>query len=157
MANIWALVSLGLAASREEDVASAQLASSQVLGAAGGASLGDTLEATRDLMLKTLAAGNAAHASSPNAQMSLGDTLDATRDLMLKTLVAGNAEGVQAEPLWRMMASANHKCPEGQRNPRQDECLKAVKQAVDGAFAHGAERCASARSDVFVTQRVRYA
>ena len=28
-----------------------------------------------------------------------------------------------------------------------------IKQAVDGAFAHGAERCASARSDVFVTQR----
>ena len=57
--------------------------------------------------------------------------MDATRDLMLKTLVAGNAEGVHAEPLWRMMASANHKCPEGQRNPRQDECLDAVKQASD--------------------------
>ena len=28
-----------------------------------------------------------------------------------------------------------------------------VKKAVDGGIAHDAERCASARSDVFVTQR----
>ncbi len=39
-----------------------------------------------------------------------------------------SADGI---PLWRQMASAGHTCPEGERNPRQDECLDAVKQASD--------------------------